>query len=83
MDKDQIDAFHAHLNHQNQHISFTVERYSDSGLPFLDTLNKVLEDGTIDLPLNTLSENSSCQRIIVDTYEPLGARVTVVKRVFD
>lgn len=51
MDKDQIDAFHSHLNRQNQHISFTVERYSDSGLPFLDTLNKVLEDGTIDITI--------------------------------
>ncbi|KAK3743594.1 hypothetical protein QZH41_010237, partial [Actinostola sp. cb2023] len=38
--KDQINAFHQHLDSQDPNIKFTVERYSDDGLPFLDTLNK-------------------------------------------
>ncbi|KAK3705563.1 hypothetical protein QZH41_000252 [Actinostola sp. cb2023] len=49
--KDQINAFHQHLDSQDPNIKFTVERYSDDGLPFLDTLNKVLDDGTIDVSI--------------------------------
>ncbi|KAK3717112.1 hypothetical protein QZH41_016143 [Actinostola sp. cb2023] len=49
--KDQINAFHQHLDCQDPNIKFTVERYSDDGLSFLDTLNKVLDDGTIDVSI--------------------------------
>ncbi|KAK3751073.1 hypothetical protein QZH41_001914 [Actinostola sp. cb2023] len=49
--KDQINALHQHLDSQDPNIKFTVERYSDDGLPFLDTLNKVLDDGTIDVSI--------------------------------
>ncbi|KAK3716447.1 hypothetical protein QZH41_007056 [Actinostola sp. cb2023] len=44
-----IDTFHQHLNSQDPNIKFTVERYSPEGLPFLDTLNVVNADGSIDI----------------------------------
>ena len=43
IEKDRIVAFHQHLNQQDTNIKFTIERYSDTGLPFLDTLNKCLK----------------------------------------
>ncbi|KAK3741220.1 hypothetical protein QZH41_005673 [Actinostola sp. cb2023] len=44
-----IDTFHQHLNSQDPNIKFTVERYFPEGLPFLDTLNVVNADGSIDI----------------------------------
>ena len=35
--KTNIDDFHQHLNSLNTHIQFTIERYKDTGIPFLDT----------------------------------------------
>ena len=35
----RVDAFHDHLNQQNYHIKFTIERDKGSGIPFLDTFN--------------------------------------------
>ncbi|KAK3735298.1 hypothetical protein QZH41_000232 [Actinostola sp. cb2023] len=49
--QDNINAFHEHLNKQDVNIKFTLERYSDVGLPFLDTLNKVAENGTIEISI--------------------------------
>ena len=50
--KNNIDDFHKHLKEQDKdNIDFTIERYSDSGLPFLDTLNRVSEDGTIKISI--------------------------------
>ncbi|KAK3749267.1 hypothetical protein QZH41_004959 [Actinostola sp. cb2023] len=46
---DEIDAFHNHLNSQDPNIKFTIERYSHEGLPFLDTLNTVNDDGSINI----------------------------------
>ena len=36
--KDEIDAFHNHLNEQNTDIQFTREIEEDGKLPFLDRL---------------------------------------------
>ncbi|XP_031555559.1 uncharacterized protein LOC116292390, partial [Actinia tenebrosa] len=49
--RDEIDEFHKHLNDQDDNINFTIERYTDDGLPFLDTLNKVRDDGFIKLSI--------------------------------
>ena len=46
--KTEIPKFHKHLNDQNVHIiNFTVERYKKDGISFLDTLNRVNDDGSI------------------------------------
>ncbi|XP_020914500.1 uncharacterized protein LOC110252077 [Exaiptasia diaphana] len=46
----QVDAFHQHLNDQDkENIQFTVEKYSPEGIPFLDSLNKINDDGTINI----------------------------------
>ena len=43
-----IEAFHQHLNAQNPNIQFTLERYPRGGLHFLDSLNRVGDDGTVE-----------------------------------
>lgn len=45
--KSDIRRFHQHLNNQDDNIKFTLERYSEEGLPFLDTLCKVQSDGKV------------------------------------
>ena len=45
--KTNIDDFHQHLNSLNTHIQFTIERYKDTGISFLDTSNFVEVDGSI------------------------------------
>ena len=47
--KDCIQTFHDHFNIQDHNIKFTVERYSEQGIPFLDTLIRVKEDGSLDV----------------------------------
>ena len=43
--KTNIDDFHQLLNSlTDTHIQFTIERYKDTGIPFLDTLNFVEVD---------------------------------------
>lgn len=49
--KGQIEDFHEHLNKQDNNIKFTIERYTCAGLPFLDTLNKVSMDGSIQISM--------------------------------
>ena len=49
MKKHLIQEFHDHINKQDPNIKFTVERYNDEGIPFLDTLNRVKQDGTLDI----------------------------------
>ena len=51
INREKIHEFHQHLNQQDVNIKFTIERYADPGLPFLDTLNKVCDDGTIQVSL--------------------------------
>ena len=43
--KTNIDDFHQHLNSLNTYIQFTIERYKDTRIPFLDTLNFFEPDG--------------------------------------
>ena len=47
--KDQVKTFHKHLDKQHKKIQFTVEEYSPKGIPFLDSLNKIRDDGSIDI----------------------------------
>jgi len=50
--KEHTEPFLKHLKEQDkENIDFTMERYSEKGLPFLDTLNKVSEDGTIEISI--------------------------------
>lgn len=51
MNQHHIQAFHEELKKQDTNIKFTVERYSSEGIPFLDTINKVNEDGTLDVKI--------------------------------
>ena len=45
--KTQISQFRYHLNSQDQQIQFTVERYKENGIPFLDTFNMVNDNAII------------------------------------
>ncbi len=46
--KIKIAGFHEHLNSQNEHIKFTIERYNhEEGVAFLDSQNVVLKGGLI------------------------------------
>ena len=55
----QISQFHYHLNSKNQDIQFIVERYKENGIPFLDTLNTVSDNGTISTTVYRKSTHSN------------------------
>ena len=78
--KDQVDAFHQHLNSINANIQFTLELEdaNGSGLPFLDTITSRRVTATqvevyrkpthTDRYLDFLSHHPSCQeRSVVKT----------------
>ena len=44
-----VDAFLEHLNTQDEHIKFTIEREEDGKLPILDSLLTRTDDGTINI----------------------------------
>ena len=79
--KDQINSFHSHLNRQNSHISFTVERYSDNGLPFLDTLNKVLDDGSVDVTIYRKKTHTD-RYLCYDSHHAPQHKVAVVRTLY-
>ena len=78
--KTMIDDFHEHWNSRNQDIQFTIERYHPNGLAYLDTLNKVREDGRIDI--------SVCRKLQTDKYlnfhshQPIHHKATVAKSLY-
>ena len=47
--RDRIEAFHKHINSLEDKIKFTIEEEQDGKLPFLDTLLKRNEDGSISV----------------------------------
>ncbi|KAK3745690.1 hypothetical protein QZH41_001147, partial [Actinostola sp. cb2023] len=60
-------------------IKFTVERYSDDGLPFLDTLNKVLDDGTIDVSIYRKKTHTDHRYLHFSSHHPPQHKAAVVR----
>ena len=73
-----INDFHEHLNAQNPHIQFTIERYHPNGLAYLDTLNKVREDGCIDI--SVYRKQAHTERYLqFDSHQPIHHKAAVAK----
>ena len=74
---EHIDAFHIHLNQQNNHIQFTRELEKEGKIPFLDCLisrqNNMLRTTVYRKPTNTdrLLDQSS--------YNPTSNKATTIK----
>ncbi|KAK3697277.1 hypothetical protein QZH41_000323 [Actinostola sp. cb2023] len=76
--KDQIEPFYNHLNCQNGHFKFTVERYSADGLPFLDTLNKIRDDGSIDVTIYRKKTHAN-RYLSFDSHHAPQHKIAVVR----
>ena len=76
--KDAIETFHNHLKQHYTNIKFRLEMYS-VGLIFLDTLNKVSENGSISISIyrkNTneyldFSQHPSSQKVGSYIHSPI------------
>lgn len=79
--RDLIDEFHQHLNSQDSDIKFTVERYADDGLPFLDTLNKIKEDGSIDVSIFRKKTHTD-RYLQFSSHHPPQHKAAVVRTLF-
>ncbi|KXJ05045.1 hypothetical protein AC249_AIPGENE1645 [Exaiptasia diaphana] len=58
-------------------IIFTIERYSDKGLPFLDTLNTVNQDGSIQVSMYRKKKNTD-RYLHFDSHHPSKHKAAVV-----
>ncbi len=73
-----INDFHAHLNAQDYNIQFTVERYSQDGLPFLDTLNVVSINGSIETSVYRKKTHTD-RYLDFDSHHPICHKRGVVR----
>ncbi len=73
-----INDFHAHLNAQDSSIQFTVERYSQDGLPFLDTLNVVSINGSIETSVYRKKTHTD-RYLDFDSHHPICHKRGVVR----
>lgn len=76
--RSHIQPFHQHLNDQDPNIKFTIERYTPAGLPFLDTLNTVLEDGSIDISIYRKKTHTD-HYLSFDSHHPPQHKASVVR----
>ncbi|KXJ07567.1 hypothetical protein AC249_AIPGENE22404 [Exaiptasia diaphana] len=72
-----IDDFHKCLNDQYKKIKFTIERYSDKGLPFLDTLNTVNQDVSIQVSMYRKKTHTD-RYLHFDSHHPSKHKAAVV-----
>ena len=79
--REYIDMFHQHLNSQDNHIKFTVERYSSAGIPFLDTLNKILEDGSIEVSVYRKKTHTD-RYLQFSSHHPSQHKAAVVRTLY-
>ena len=49
--KQYLDEFTSHINSQNEYIKFTCDLAKDGELPFLDTIVKQSDDGTLSVSM--------------------------------
>ena len=78
INKADIVNFHKHLNSQDRNIQFTLERYPAEGLPFLDTLNTVNEDGSIDIAVYRKATHTD-RYLNFDSHHPKQHKSSVVQ----
>ena len=81
MKQADVESFHKHLKEQDDNINFTVERYSDGGLPFLDCLNLVKDDGTIDVSVYRKKTHTD-RYLDFHSHHPVQHKVSVVRTLF-
>ena len=77
----KINDFHGHLNAQNPHIQFTIERYHPDGLAYLDTLNEVREDGCIDISVYRKPTHTD-KYLHFDSLQPIHHKAAVAKSLY-
>ena len=77
----RVAAFHDHLNQQNCHIKFTIERDKGSGIPFLDTLNVVKSDGSITTSVYRKPTHSD-RYLNFLSHHPIQHKTSVVETLY-
>lgn len=81
MNKDDVTSFHNHLNAQDPNIKFTIERGGPGGLPFLDTLNVIQEDGSIDVSVYRKATHTD-QYLDFNSHHPPQHKASVVRTLY-
>ena len=80
-----IGIVHTHFNFKsnnyNINIQFTIERYHPNGLAYLDTLNKVREDGRIDISVNRKPTHTD-RYLQFDSPQPIHHKAAVAKSLY-
>lgn len=75
--KDEIDAFHNHLNEQNTDIQFTREIEEDGKLPFLDCL---VSRNNNELRTTVYRKPTHTDRLLDESsYNPTSHKATSIK----
>ena len=72
-----VEGFLDHLNRQDEHIKFTLEREADGQLPILDSLLTRTEDGNIDITVYRKPTHTE-QYLSYDSCHPLEHKKSVV-----
>ena len=73
-----VDAFLDHLNSQDEHIKFTMEREEDGKLPILDSLLTHTENSTIDTTMYRKPAHIE-QYLSYESCHPVEHKKSIVK----
>ena len=73
-----VDEFTQHINSQNQHIKFTVERESNGMLPMLDAKIMRREDGSLKVSVYRKPTHTD-QYLSFGSHQPLQHKLGVIR----
>ena len=76
--KQYLDEFTNHINSQNEYIKFTCDLAKDGELPFLDTVVKQSDDGTLSVSVYRKPTHTH-QNLSFESHHPLEHKLSVIR----
>ena len=80
--KTRISGFLEHQNNQNGDINFTIERYEEKVIAFLDLKNIILEDGSICTKAYSKQTHSG-RYLLFSSHHPIQHKSAVATSLFN